>query len=153
MFFHILILIWATYFSEEVRFYGLPRETCGVGFSVLYILACDRHMWWVRKIISNASYKLLTKRVRATNSRWSTHQHWFHLKIVKILICKDERTSKLCWRGRSFGKREVMFDISSVSFKCVTLKKETCLYISLFLSNPVERWFSGFSLTKWTVHC
>ena len=128
MFFHILILIWATYFSEEVRFYGLPRETCGVGFSVLYILACDRHMWWVRKIISTASYKLLTKRVRATNSRWSTYltksnlsfmfcstsfpwhsswkinnlvlskrkrmscvsfQHWFHLKIVKILICKD----------------------------------------------------------------
>ena len=50
--------------------------------------------------------------------------------------------------GDAFGKRELIFHNSSVNFKYVTLKKETCIYISLFLSNPVERGFSGFSLTK-----
>ena len=70
-------------------------------------------------------------------------QHWFHLKIVKILICKA-RATLLCWRRRSFGKRELIFHNSSVNFKYMTLKKETCIYISLFLSNPVERGFQGF---------
>ena len=63
MSFRILILLWATYFNKKVRFYGLPHETCGVGSSVFYSLVCDRHIWWVQKIISTALYQLLTKRV------------------------------------------------------------------------------------------
>ena len=42
----------------------------------------------------------------------------FHLKVVKNFA------TKLWWRRRSFGKCELMFDGSAVSFKFVTLKRK-----------------------------
>ena len=55
--FHILISIWATYFSKKIKFYGLPHETCGMvsaSFTFSFVIV---------------TYQLLTKRVRGTNSR------------------------------------------------------------------------------------
>ena len=66
--FHILISIWATYFSKKIKFYGLPHETCGMvsaSFTFSFVIVT----YGEYDKITTASYQLLTKWVRGTNSR------------------------------------------------------------------------------------
>ena len=59
---------WATYFSKKVKFYGLPHETCGMvsaSFTFSFVIVT----YGEYDKITTASYQLLTKRARGTNSR------------------------------------------------------------------------------------
>ena len=66
--FHILISIWATYFSKQIKFYGLPHETCGM-VSAYFTFSFVIVTYGEYDKITTASYQLLTKWVRGTNSR------------------------------------------------------------------------------------